>query len=233
LTVGAKDFTDFIYQLAKKYHVELIDPTSEFMRFSPEDTSLLPDDDHMSRFGNLLLARSVFETLKKYTAHRTYISYEKRPRLFGDLEPNLNKIITHLPALTYALVTNAQGIRVDHPVTFPKQRQRILILGDSFTYGPYLPTTHTFPAQLDRLLPQQEVLSAGVFGYTISDEVELFLERAKYTEPDIVILQVMHNDILGLISYMENIFDRKQRTYSPSALEQKLLTKVRTNSDPI
>jgi len=50
----------------------------------------------------------------------------------------------------------------------------------------------------------KEVINAGVAGYTITDEVSLFVERAKYVEPDITILQVLDNNLHDLLYFKRN-----------------------------
>jgi len=222
-------FIDFVRELATKYEVDFLDLRAEFIQNSPHHISLLPEDDHLSRFGNIIVAQALAKYLKKYQNHRIGFSFAKHPPLFGDLEPSSHKIWDHKKKLPYLVTTNRQGLRMGYNVGFPKTKSRVLFLGDSLTFGPYVPNAHTFPAILSGLSPDIEVINAGVFGYTITDEAALFLERAKYTEPDIVVLQVFSNDIHGLLWYMKNIFarDRDKQIYQPSELEKKIWNKVR------
>ena len=221
-------FIDFIHSLAMKYQVDFLDLRGEFMQYSPTQTSLLPEDDHLSRLGNITVAQALAKHLKKYQNHRINFSFNKRPSLFGDLEPSKRKMWEHIMELPYLVTTNEQGLRMNYNIDFPKSRQRVLLLGDSLTFGPYLPNAHTFPAILSTLSPDKEIINAGIFGYTITDEASLFLERAKYTEPDVVVLQAFSNDLHGLLWYMKNIFarDKEEHLYQPSELEKKMWKKV-------
>jgi len=114
-----------------------------------------------------------------------------------------------------------------HDLTFPKSRQRILFLGDSFTFGPYLPAHDVFPGLLGKKFPDIEFVNAGKAGYTITDEASLFSERAKFLEPDVTVLQVLDNDLYGLMYFKLIQFDRKQRLFEPTPAEKELLDIVK------
>ena len=63
---------------------------------------------------------------------------------------------------------NAQGIRVDDPscsFTEYPSRPRILLLGDSYTFGQKVGYADTWGAQLAALLPEMEVVNLGVGGF--------------------------------------------------------------------
>ena len=79
---------------------------------------------------------------------------------------------------------------------------RVLVLGDSFTFGAGVADDESFPAQLQPLLagscatPRRfEVINAGVSGYNTADEV-VNLERRwlPELEPDLVLLTFYVND---------------------------------------
>jgi lysophospholipase L1-like esterase len=128
--------------------------------------------------------------------------------------------------MPYQVITNIQGLRMEYDLTFPKQKQRILILGDSFTFGPYLSNHHCYPNLLDKKYSDKEIINAGKAGYTVTDEVSLFMERAKYVEPDITVLQVLENDIEELFYFLKNQYNRKGRTFKPSQEEIELMQQL-------
>ncbi|HLD25602.1 MAG TPA: SGNH/GDSL hydrolase family protein [Candidatus Andersenbacteria bacterium] len=213
----------FYKHLAEKYQIDFIDLTDQLFRHPKQTVYLLPTNGHISRFGNQVVAEALSEYLNKHNDVRAQHMFTERPVLFGDQPPGRDEIRYDHPDLPYRLITNSQGLRNTADVSFPKSKQRILILGDSYTFGPYLPNADTYPAQLERLNPDREVLNAGVAGYTITDEVGLFQERAKFTQPDITILQVLDNDIFGLFFKLKNQYDRKGHVYPPSPLEEEFL----------
>jgi hypothetical protein len=217
---------NFYRELAAKYQVDYINCADEFLKYPVDWITLLPKNGHLSRFGNKIVGEEVSKYIDKYTRYRSDFTFHQRPKRFGDLKPSQNRIWNVMPEMPYRVITNIQGLRMEYDLTFPKQKQRILILGDSFTFGPYLHNHHCYPNLLDEKYPDKEIINGGKAGYTITDEVSLFMERAKYVEPDITILQVLENDIEGLFYFLKNQYDRKGRTFEPSQEEIELMQQL-------
>ncbi len=94
---------------------------------------------------------------------------------------------------------NSKGLRDDeYPYQKPANTYRILVLGDSFTYGFGVEQTETMAEVLERLLKEQgdfEVVNMGVAGYGVGQEMLYYeMEGYKY-QPDLVILFFFENDI--------------------------------------
>ncbi len=91
---------------------------------------------------------------------------------------------------------NSQYLRgVEVAIPKPDNIQRILVLGDSVTYGLFLPKEHAFPDRLEALFNDTEVLNAGVIGYSTYNELQFYLHRGRTLQPDRVILGFVFNDI--------------------------------------
>jgi len=95
------------------------------------------------------------------------------------------------------LNSNSKGLRGESEYEYQRTpgKQRILVLGDSFTFGEEVSDDETYSHDLESLLPNTEVLNLGVQGYG-HDQMLLYLrdEGAKY-KPDIVILGFAYLDI--------------------------------------
>ena len=91
---------------------------------------------------------------------------------------------------------NSKGIRGqrEYPYQRVKGKRRILILGDSFTFGTEVSDNETYPHYLQELLPDDEIINMGVFGYG-HDQMLLYLkeEGIKY-KPDIVMIGYLSCD---------------------------------------
>jgi len=213
----------FFRALAVKYGVDYIDMTEAFAGYPREVLTLHPVNAHLSPYGYRIIA----ERLSRYVAanadYRSGFLYETRPRLLADLKPGVHRVDTGHARLPFIYTTNTQGFRRNQEVSFPKKGLRILCLGDSYTFGAYVHDHDTYPSQLERLLPSMEVINAGNVGYTISDEASLFIERAKYVEPDITILQALDNDLFDFFFFKRNQFNRKGRSFAPSSIEEKFI----------
>jgi hypothetical protein len=73
-------------------------------------------------------------------------------------------------------------------------RKRVLVLGDSFTFGEEVGDGETYPARLERLLPGVELLNAGVGGYGHDQMLLLMREALPRYCPDLVLLSYLESD---------------------------------------
>ena len=95
------------------------------------------------------------------------------------------------------LNSNSKGVRGrrEHGDAKAPGTTRILVLGDSFTFGEDVGDDETYSDQLERLLPGTEVINLGVHGYG-HDQMLIYLreEGVRY-RPDIVILGFLTGDM--------------------------------------
>jgi len=152
--------------------------------------------------------------------------------VFGDLEPGLDQIWEPKLGVPYRVKANKYGFRMDYDFPIDTSKQKILILGDSASFGPYLPGHDTFPAILDRMIPEAIVMNGGISGYTITSELSLFSDKAKYVNPDIVVLEVIGNDLTDLFFFKRNIFNRDGKVVTPSLSETQFIEAVRAKKMP-
>jgi len=122
-----------------------------------------------------------------------------RPWLYG-LRPGVEGQLSVSGSVRYRI--NTDGFR-DRLYQRPKPPGtfRIVVLGDSITFGYGVEVRDTFPklleAQLAELAPDQkfEVLSLGVNGYNPYNEAALFADIGVTYEPDLVLVQFCINDL--------------------------------------
>lgn len=91
--------------------------------------------------------------------------------------------------------TNSLGIRADREFAFERVPAvaRIVAVGDSFTWGEHtfsgqIGNGQTYPAVLERLLPETEVLNLGVHGWGTDQQYLYLTSLGLRFEPDLVIL---------------------------------------------
>ena len=97
------------------------------------------------------------------------------------------------------VVVNDKGYRgPEHPLTKPSGRTRVVLLGDSITFGARVTDGETFAALLESRTRQFDVINLAVEGYGTDQEL-LRLEREGLAyHPDVVILNFcMTNDVLN------------------------------------
>ena len=122
----------------------------------------------------------------------------------GLFEPGADFVDRILPELPYRVRINPLGFRgADFPEEPRPGSIRVLCLGDSYTFGPYVEDEETFPAELDGLLESRlgreaDVINGGANGFTIADEILFLASKASALRPRIVILAFTQNDVTDL-----------------------------------
>lgn len=95
------------------------------------------------------------------------------------------------------LNSNSEGVRGrrEYARAKPPGVQRVLVLGDSFTFGDEVSDDETYAHVLGELLPGVEVINLGVHGYG-QDQMLLYLQEvgARY-QPDVVLLGFVSDDM--------------------------------------
>ena len=107
------------------------------------------------------------------------------------LEPGSRTVSYRIGEIEYRV--NSKGLRDDeHAYEKPAGKTRIVIVGDSMTFGFGVPIEKHFTRLLEGYCKNTEVINLGVSGFGVDQEL-LFLqgEGMKY-EPDLVIAYVAH-----------------------------------------
>ncbi len=116
----------------------------------------------------------------------------------------------------YRIYTNAQGLRADIEITKEKPTgvRRLLCLGDSFTFGPFVDNHETYASQLQDLLNAAradsiQVINAGFSGWTLPDQLGYLKEKGLALNPDLVLLQIYINDVRELAPFFRSVLSRQ------------------------
>lgn len=94
--------------------------------------------------------------------------------------------------------TNSMGIRTDREFTiaYPEDvAARIVVIGDSYTWGERVRNGETYADRLAELLPGVEVINLGVHGYGTDQQFLYLREFGLRFDPDLVILGFFDLDI--------------------------------------
>ncbi len=115
--------------------------------------------------------------------------------------PDSARVYALRPGLGPPLSTNGNGFRGEAvDVAKPVGVRRIVMLGDSITFGNAVNWNQTFSYVLQQLLNERanrrefEVLNLGVSGYNTSQELATLRELGLAFSPDLIILNVCLND---------------------------------------
>jgi hypothetical protein len=95
---------------------------------------------------------------------------------------------------TIEVSINSQGLRdIEYPIERTRKK-RMLILGDSFSWGYGVEHQECFTEIIERENPEWEVINASVSGYSTDQEYLYLKERGISFKPDVVMLLFCWND---------------------------------------
>jgi len=109
--------------------------------------------------------------------------------------------------LTSTFSTNSFGLRDnEHSIEKPQGTKRIVVVGDSFTWGYGVNDGEVFTDVLETMLTNTEVINLGVTAYGLDQETEYFRRLGVRFEPDILIVAFCQNDIFVSGAWRESAF---------------------------
>ncbi|MBI4847222.1 MAG: hypothetical protein HY808_01405 [Nitrospirae bacterium] len=148
---------------------------------------------------------------------------------------NVNgEIIT--PEFSHKIATNSQGFRgkKEYSITKDSDVYRIIVLGDSVTFGYGVEDKETFSAILEKklsLVKKVEVINMGVSGFGTAEELIKLRKEGFNYNPDLVILGYFPNDHFNNI--ISNLFKvengkliRNAEVFAPALFIRDRLNKV-------
>lgn len=121
------------------------------------------------------------------------LGWANKPGATGLWKPNPGE-----PEVPVAI--NANGLRgTEHRYERTPGRKRILVVGDSLSFGFGVPVEDSFPEILQSLIGSGwEVVNASVVGYGLDQAYLLFLTEGIKYEPDLVLVKFSSADIYDL-----------------------------------
>ena len=197
----------FFKELAKKNQKTFIDLSEKLDEYKYEYTTLYPNDFHLSRFGNYIVANNISDVLASgflSTKPNISILNSSRSNLghFGYAKSRSIDVYG-----TPSVRINDIGIRSLYEIELPKRKHRVACIGDSFTFGHRVLDDQTYPHILSNMNQNIEVLNFGVPGTTIISHLDIF-KNLYELGLDVVIIQFGDNDLIELMAHRQEIFSR-------------------------
>lgn len=102
-----------------------------------------------------------------------------------------------------AIRINGRGERADTevPVERVPGKKRILVIGDSFTFGHGVEAAEGWPARLEALVPDSEVINLAVTGYGTDQQVLRLEKRGLEYRPDLVLLGLFEGNVFRNVKH--------------------------------
>jgi len=129
-------------------------------------------------------------------SHKKSYPFDRYDRTKGwDLKPGLKDLKVFEDK---TLNSNSEGVRGNREYSNPKKRgtKRILVIGDSFTFGEGVSDNETYPSYLQGLFPEYvEVINLGIHGYGHDQMLIKLEELGRRYQPDLVVLGFFAEDM--------------------------------------
>ena len=138
----------------------------------------------------IILAEIILEVT--YPQNKSFIEQNQATKYKG--RPHMETTASS-EEYTYNIKLNNGGWR-DNDFILKKEKKRVLMLGDSMTFGQGVNQDKIFPSLIENTLPEYEIMNLGFPGYGLGMEVRALEEFGKRYNPDkIIIVFYTGNDI--------------------------------------
>lgn len=188
---------DFFKEQARINNISFVD-TTKMLRSYPEKWIYnQPFDSHLSRFGHIQVSDIILKKIKLvFDIKKKVIKVNKVNKVINNItgpHPENVDSVNRYNQLGYRVQTNSQGFRMLYGIQ--PNKESIIILGDSFTYGTGVNTFESYPNILNRLLKDINIINAGIPGTSIIEQSRYFKSIKDKAIINTLILQVLDNDI--------------------------------------
>lgn len=156
-----------------------------------------------------LIVRTIIDDGNRFELEMT--KYAKNLKIIEKSNPN---IIDHLPnkkvkIMGIEVLTDSNGFRVKKIETQKNSKVKVLMLGDSVTFG--FGSNETFSDYLNEEFKEYRFLNSGVGNTNTIMQIERFFIKLKKMNPDVIVLNFFINDL-------EKVIYRKEKWYYNSYL---------------
>ena len=197
-------YENYFKRISAKNKIDFISMKS-LLEKKRDEIFLMPYDDHYTRYANNIISDrlSSYINSKNFSNKKNFLCNNIK----GMWSVNKSEIWNFKPGVPYTLSTDEFGFRKTSDKSYDRDKKTLIVVGDSFTFGPYLPYYDTYPSFLYRQLGEWNVINGGVSGFGIRSEFDLLKENHECLKPDLIILQVLDNDT-------DNIRNAKYNEYN-------------------
>ncbi len=122
--------------------------------------------------------------------------YQRDDELGWVPRKNIRGVHSKKGSFSTTFQTNSRGLRdKEYKLNKPDGVKRIVVLGDSFTWGFGVNDDEIYTERLESMLPNTEVINLGVTAYNLRREFNYLKHEGIKYSPDMVIVGVCLNDI--------------------------------------
>lgn len=155
------------------------------------------------------LALMIFVPHLKPTGHMKGIFFEYDSTLGWKGVPNAAGVFS-TEAFTMNITLNSKGLRdnKDYSYNKPENVTRIIVLGDSFTWGEGVNNSQICTEFLENKQDKVEVINTGHVGYGTAQELLLLKNEGVKYSPDLIILLFHGSDLINNVATTTGYYPR-------------------------
>jgi len=155
------------------------------------------------------LALMIFFPHLKPTGHMKGIFFEYDSTLGWKGVPNASGVFS-TEAFTMNIALNLKGLRdnKDYSYNKPEKVTRIIVLGDSFTWGKGVNNSQIYTEFLENKLDKVEVINMGHSGYGTAQELLLLKHEGVKYSPDLIVLLFHASDLTDNVATSTGYYPR-------------------------
>jgi lysophospholipase L1-like esterase len=175
-----------------------------------------------------LVLRQFFEPVTTVMNDIRAQYYEPHPTL-GWL-PKKSVVGVHKKDGSFAtsIRTNSRGLRdQEHDLVKPPSVQRIVVIGDSFTWGWGVEDHEMYSRVLETLVDGVDTVNLGVTGFNTRQEVDYLALEGLLYQPDVVVLGFCLNDIYEGTLVQRPLQSQRDRREAASRADESLPVRVK------
>lgn len=153
-------------------------------------------------FGAVVIALTLMEGGTRLIAPQPLVRAYNTPDpdLGTYIAPNADYVDPFTKENRYRVRTNAHGFRMHEEVDLSHNRSRVLVYGDSFTFGWGVDLKHTYFAKIksaiETIVPAAQLINAGVGGYSSGHVKKLMERHLPMLTPRAIIYFFNNNDLV-------------------------------------
>ena len=178
----------------------------------------IPDADKIKTFDDYSKKAPFYKVNGKLTSDIT--RYQEDDELHFKLKSNYHEELeVNFFKYSFNFQTNSDGFRERNFDSLPKESKKILLIGDSVTFGHGVNQNEAFPQQLQKILPNDWIsLNLGVGGWGPSQYYLTAKKYIKELKPEIVVLSFYSANDFNDIKYTE--WDGKDKGVLPESVRR-------------
>jgi len=138
---------------------------------------------------------------------KPYVEYH--PSIGYSYIPNVNRILPRPGGGSYHFQTNSRGIRSSREYTFKKKvgTTRMILCGDSMSAGQFVSNEHRMSEQLERRVPELEVINLSLEGSGTDQQLLLYESIGLQYEHDLLVLMPFLSNLRRNMVVAREAFD--------------------------